>query len=156
MLFPAYPKNSQPPIQAIKNIQNKKLPILLIHSATDQKVPVVHSYQLYQEFKQQGFENVELVILPEGRHGYILQDEKIKPLYLQAVHNFYKKYQLPYDTTWTQQEFDWTKYDPSNLQNFIKFYEKNIEKKYQKFRTNTVIMITTIFIFFVIKKIMID
>ncbi len=132
MIFSAYPTDSIAPKEAIKKIQNKILPILLIHSLTDQKVPVEHSYQLYQEFKNQGFCNVELVILPEGSHSFLLQNEKMKPLYLQAVHNFYKKYQLPYNSKWTESTFDWTKYRPENINAHIQCYEKNILKMYKK------------------------
>jgi pimeloyl-ACP methyl ester carboxylesterase len=131
-IFPAYPKNSMTPLQAIAKITNKNLPILLLHSQTDAKVPVEHSYQLYQEFKNQGFVNVELIILPEGAHSFLLQNEKIKPLYLQAVHTFYKKYNLPHDSTWTQQHFDWANYRPTNIARHIECYEKNIQKMYRK------------------------
>ncbi len=146
MLFPAYPTNCQTPLQAIANITNKNLPILLLHSTTDTKVPVQHSYQLYQEFKNQGFVNVELVIFSEGNHSYLLKNETIKPLYLHAVHSFYKKYNLPYDATWTQQDFEWKKYRPENTESLIFEYEKNLENMYQqtikKYITATLIATT--------------
>jgi pimeloyl-ACP methyl ester carboxylesterase len=131
--FSAYPKDSIPPIQAIKQIKNKNLPILLIHSKTDQKVPVHNSYKMYQEFQRQGFTNVHLVILPDGKHGYPLQDEKIKPLYLQAVHSFYKKYNLPYNATWTNQNFDFDASRPSmqEMQDAIMAHETKIIQTYQ-------------------------
>ncbi len=132
MLFPCYPKDSQTPLQAIKNITNKNLPILLIHSATDKKVPVHHSLQLYQEFLNRGFTNVALVILPEGNHSYILQNENMKPLYLQAVHSFYKKYNLPYNSAWAQKDFDQIKYRPESLNYEIECYQRSIETIYKK------------------------
>lgn len=132
IIFPAYPKNSTTPLQAIQHIANKDLPILLIHSLTDQKIPVQHSYQLYQEFIRQGFTNVEIVILPEGAHSYLLQNEKIKPLYLQAVHSFYKKYNLPHDTAWAQQNFDQFKHSFENLEYELDCYHKSIEATYKK------------------------
>jgi pimeloyl-ACP methyl ester carboxylesterase len=153
MIFSAYPTDSITPKEAIKKIQNKNLPILLIHSRTDQKVPVEQSYQLYQEFKKQGFCNVELVILPQGSHSYLLQNENMKPLYLQAVHNFYKKYQLPYNSEWTKSDFDWKKYCPENIDAHIQCYEKNILKMYKKTMIKyttvaaiTAIMTTTLFL----------
>lgn len=139
-IFSAYQKNSMTTLQAISKITNKNLPILLLHSQTDAKIPVQHSYQLYQEFIRQGFCNVELIIVPEGNHSFLLQNEKVKPLYLQAVHHFYKKYNLPYDAAWTQEKFDWTKYRPYNIARHIECYEKNIQKMYRK----TIIKYTTV------------
>ena len=131
-IFPAYPKNSQTPLQAISKIINKNLPILLLHSKTDSKVSVIHSYKMYQEFVQQGFTNVHLIVLPEGAHSYLLQNEKVKELYLQAVHHFYKKYNLPYDAAWTKEEFNWKTYRPDNIERQIECYEKNIAIMYRK------------------------
>lgn len=94
-LFPYYnPATALTPQQAIKSIKNKQLPILLIHSKQDQVVPYQHSTQLYQEFIQQGFTNVDITILPTGRHSYLLQDEAVASLYQTSVQNFYQKHNL--------------------------------------------------------------
>lgn len=129
IIFPNYPKNAIPPINAIKNIKNKQLPILLIHSKTDEKVLYENSLMLYKEFKKQGFENVHLIILKTGRHSFLLQNKKIKPMYLNAVHTFYKMYDLPYKTTWTQKDFDLSAHKPSELkiEKIIHDYHANLE-----------------------------
>jgi len=96
-LFPKYPKrNPINPFNSIKDIKNKNLPILLIHSADDSVVPYEHSLMLYREFIDQGFTNVHILTIASGRHSYLLQNKQVKPQYLQAVHSFYKKYNMPY------------------------------------------------------------
>lgn len=132
-IFPGYPENSIPPINAIKNITNKDLPILLIHAQNDKRVSYQNSLMLYQEFKRQGFRNLHIIILPEGRHSFLLQDDCSKDIYLQAVHAFYKKYNLPYNAMYTKQEFDLQTYHPSddNIVTTINLYEKNIITTYK-------------------------
>ncbi|HSW75695.1 MAG TPA: prolyl oligopeptidase family serine peptidase, partial [Candidatus Saccharimonadales bacterium] len=127
-LFPAYPKNSITPIQAIKDIKNKDLPILLVHSKDDSSVPYEHSLMLYKEFKTQGFGNVHLVSIEKGKHSFLLQDKDAEPVYLKAVHSFYKKYNLPYDKSWATDSCD--PYNPNidTLKKVILAYEKRIKK----------------------------
>jgi pimeloyl-ACP methyl ester carboxylesterase len=97
-LFPKYPKvNPITPLGSIKNIKNKNLPILLIHSLDDTVVPFEHGLMLYQEFINNGFQNVHFVSIPSGKHSFLLQGTKSKEPYLRAVHSFYKKYNLPFN-----------------------------------------------------------
>ena len=143
-IFPAYPKDSITPIQAIKNISNKNLPILMLHAHTDQRVAMQNSYKLYQEFKHQGFTNVHLFILPEGKHSFLLQDEKMRPVYLKAVHNFYKTYGLPHDAQWIQQGFNFDQHQ-TDVQAVIEQFEQKIQNTYQTaIKRNAVIGATTI------------
>ena len=134
IMFPAYPADAVPPIQAIKQIKNKQLPILLIHSQTDQRVDHINSYKLYLEFIRQGFSNVHLAIMPSGRHSFLLQDETIKPMYLQVVHSFYKKYDVPYDATWTKTELNLQDFQPTTatMLQAINEHEEKIQDKYQQ------------------------
>ena len=129
-LFPAYPANSITPIQAIKNIKDKNLPILLIHSKDDASVPFEHSLMLYKEFKDQGFANVHLVSIFKGKHSFLLQNEAVKPLYLKAVHTFYKKYDLPYDKAWATETSDKYIPDMKTIKKVISAYEARIQKVY--------------------------
>lgn len=96
LIFPAYPKNVTQPIDAIKQIANKNLAILLIHSATDARVPAEHSVALHEEFCKHGFCNVKITILPNGKHSFLLQDPAIAPVYLHTVHSFYQTNNLPF------------------------------------------------------------
>lgn len=106
VLFPAYPQDSVTPLQSVAHIKNKKLPILLIHSQNDCVVPYSHSLRLYKEFIKHGFEHVYIVLIPEGRHAFLLQEPKAKDLYLKAVHSFYKFYDLPYDKMHASEDMD--------------------------------------------------
>ncbi|MFA5998622.1 MAG: prolyl oligopeptidase family serine peptidase [Candidatus Babeliales bacterium] len=129
-LFPAYPANSIPPLHAIKNITNKNLPILLIHSKDDSSVPFEHSLMLYLEFKKQGFTNVHLAAISKGKHSFLLQNKTAQPVYLKAVHTFYKKYDLPYDKAWATGTCD--SYNPNIVlvKKVISAYEAKIQKIY--------------------------
>jgi len=98
IIFPAYPENAIPPIQAIKNITNKDLPILIIHSQNDTDVSFLHALKLAQEFKTQEFNHVYLARIPYGKHAYLMEgDQETKDAYLQAVHTFYKQYKLSHN-----------------------------------------------------------
>lgn len=151
-IFPAYQKDSIPPIHAIKNIKNKNLPILLIHSRTDQRVHVQNSYKLYQEFKAQGFLNVHLVVLPDGQHSFALQNDLVKPLYLKSVNQFYKKYNLPYDLNWIDTNFDMNQLMPSTqeMQFMIDDYARKIIDAYE-FAVQKNIIISTVTIIMIME-----
>lgn len=156
-IFPAYPKNSIPPIQAIKQIKNKNLPILLLHAQTDSRVSYQNSFMLYQEFKCQGFNQVHLIVLPEGKHSFLLQDETIKPTYLKAVHSFYKTYGLPYDAQWIKEELDLNSLTPNNdvMARAITEYQTKINDTYQnalKRNALTAATISTLIIAYLILK----
>ena len=129
ILFPAYPKNAITPLQSIKKIQNKKLPILLIHSLDDTVVPYEHSLMLYQELLAQGFTNAHLITLPTGKHSFLLQDQNANPDYLKAVHSFYKKYDLPYDASWAAIDLATYAIDPQMVSSKIDTYKKLIQNK---------------------------
>lgn len=112
--FPKYHQNTTTPLESIKKIKNKNLAVLLIHSQDDSKVPYSHALQLYKEFFNNGFSNVYLLTIPQGRHAFLLQDSKVKSIYLQAVHSFYKKHNLPYDQQYAQD--DMKQYQPNMLE----------------------------------------
>ncbi|MDR3646079.1 MAG: hypothetical protein P4L22_00900 [Candidatus Babeliales bacterium] len=92
--FLGYYKPTGPqPIQSIKKITNKKLPILLIHSQEDSIVGVDHSRKLYESLLQEGFVHVHLLETKTGAHANLpfkLQVQK-------AVNAFYKRYNLHHD-----------------------------------------------------------
>lgn len=127
-LFPQYQASKAlTPFNAIPLIQNKDLPILLVHSQKDHVVPYVHSLQLYQQLLDHGFTNVHLILLPHGRHAYALQDETIAPLYAQAVHSFYKKYNLPHDATIAQDTIQETILTKEEIKQKTTAYQESIQ-----------------------------
>ncbi len=146
-LFPAYRKNSMSPIEAIKHIHNKSLPIFLIHSMIDATVPYQHSCKLYQEFKKQGFLHVHLIILPEGKHSFLLQNTNTQATYLQAIHAFYKKYSLPYNTTYNQKsDFNFTQLEQNltEINSILESYDQAILQTYQNSYKRNVLLTVTI------------
>ncbi len=134
-LFPAYPCNSVIPVNAIKDIKNKALPILLVHSKTDSKVAFVNSLRLYREFKQQGFNNVHLAAMPSGRHSFLLQDPEVRDKYLRAVHSFYKSYSLPHNEAYATADIKDYAYNLDQATQEIQSYEQMLEEQYNYSKT---------------------
>ena len=89
------------PIKVISKI-NTTIPILIIASCKDTYVPVANSAAIYNKFYECGFTHVYFLLLDEGQHGYLLEDEN-EHIYLNTVHAFYKKYNLPYHAACAQQ-----------------------------------------------------
>jgi pimeloyl-ACP methyl ester carboxylesterase len=94
-LFPAYQLGSIPPIQSIAHIQNKQLPVFIVHTQDDTRVSIDAAYKLYLALKQANFTDVYLCILDHGKHGLYTQGPD-KNIYLHALHSFYKKYGFAY------------------------------------------------------------
>ncbi len=95
-MFPLYDPLHEINAQAIKNIKNKALPIFILHSIPDSAVAISEALRYYAHFKHEGCENVYLIRLPEGRHGKVITNPNMAPLYLEALHSFYKAHNLPY------------------------------------------------------------
>jgi hypothetical protein len=150
-LFPQYePKLAITPIQAIQTIKNKNLPILLMHSLEDRKVHYTDSLKLYQTFIEAGFTNVHLCLLPQGRHSYLLQDEHVKDRYTQAVHSFYKKYCLPYNSEIETDNFKFTPLTKEEIKDQIQKYQKEILKAYHSAYQRNIYYSTAIIVFAVV------
>lgn len=137
-LFPNYdPETALTPLQAISKIENKNLPILMVHSQEDTIVHYSNSLKLYQAFIDAGFSNVHLTILPQGRHSFLLQNESIKHTYLNAVHSFYKKYGLPHNQELARTESTVYPLQKETIQKEIKKYEEEIIETYsQSYKRN--------------------
>jgi dienelactone hydrolase len=158
MMFPAYPAASIPPIDALQNIQNKKLPILILHSKIDKNIPFVHALKLYKAFKDNGFENVHLVSF-EGQHAYLLRDAREK--YLTAVHSFYKQYGLAHKAEYATKDMSFYAYDMQESQREIEAYEQGLKhqtKKTQKTLTRTGVLalggLVSAYVYYTAPKIM--
>ena len=93
-LFPNYPENALPPIQAIPYIENKNLPILLIHSQEDQITSIAESLALYKTFKKNGFNHIYLAIL-KGKHAHIITEDRNN--FFKVIHTFYKAFNFKYN-----------------------------------------------------------
>jgi len=125
-LWSGYKKDSLPPVQALEKIENKKLPILLLHSRNDQLFPFAsNGLRLYTAFKKQGFENVHLAI-PQGRHPFSLRDDK--DFYLKAVHRFYKQYGLPYNSLYAKGNIQEYSYDLDKAEQEIQAEKAELQK----------------------------
>lgn len=87
-----YDPNGIQPIKSIENI-DPNTPMLFIASAQDTVVPYKCSVELYKKLFEQGHENVYLLPLAEGKHGWIMQGPQ-KELYRDVIHAFYQKHKI--------------------------------------------------------------
>lgn len=83
------------PIKVVQNIQ-KDLPILIIASLQDDLIPALSTAAIYSKLIETDHPHVYFLLLEKGAHGYLLEDEDAH-IYLNTVHAFYKKYDLPYN-----------------------------------------------------------
>lgn len=142
-IFPAYDPYQEINAQAIPNIENKDIPIFIIHSETDSRVDLSESLRYYAHFKHEGFANVYFVRLPEGKHGHVITNPKMAPLYLQALHSFYKAYNLPYLEEHAQLDAQQLKeqFQPhvSDIAEEIKKDDENLITTYEHTKTRNII-----------------
>lgn len=127
-IWSAYPSDSKTTLQAVRDIKNKELPILLLHSKEDRTFPFFNALQLYSEFKKQGFSNVYIAPL-KGAHAWALRDDKEN--YLKAVHSFYKHHGLPYNEKYGTEDMKNYSYDFDKAQQVIKKSKQNLQNKIQ-------------------------
>lgn len=96
-----YDPNGIFPIKIAHNI-NKELPLLIIASLEDTLIPAANSAAIYHKLRDLGHQNVYFLLLDKGAHAYLLENDDT-PLYLNTVHAFYKKYDLPHNQTFATQ-----------------------------------------------------
>ncbi|MBP6870225.1 hypothetical protein KBC04_05055 [Candidatus Babeliales bacterium] len=93
--FPVYPKGSKNTIDTIPNMKNKDLPIFMSYAMKDTTFHFPSSaWKNYIALKKAGFKNVYLCQLQD--HGQNAQGHD-KKVYLESLHSFYKKFNLPYN-----------------------------------------------------------
>jgi dienelactone hydrolase len=96
-----YDANGIFPIKVAHNI-NKDLPLLIIASLEDTLIPAGNTASIYNKLRDIGHQHVYFLLLDKGSHAYLLENDDA-PLYFNAVHAFYKKYDLPYNETFAAQ-----------------------------------------------------
>lgn len=99
-IFSKYDKNYTTPIEAAPNVP-KNIPILIICSEEDTRVPAELSKKLYDELRATGHDQVHFIKLKHGLHGKLIEGAD-SDTYRNAVHAFYKKYGLPHNEEYAQ------------------------------------------------------
>ena len=94
-VFSQYNKEAATPLQAAETIP-LDLPILIICSEEDTRVPAASSENLYKKLRETGHNNVHLIKLKHGAHGKLIHGVDGET-YRNVVHAFYQKYDLPHD-----------------------------------------------------------
>ncbi len=98
--FSKYDKNYITPIEAAPNVP-KNIPILIICSEEDTRVPADLSKKLYDALRATGHDEVHFVKLKHGAHGKLIEGAASET-YRNVVHAFYKKYGLPHHEEYAQ------------------------------------------------------
>lgn len=83
------------PINVAQHI-NKNLPLLIIASLEDTLIPAANSASIYFKLQECGHKNAYFLLLDKGPHAYLLEHDDAY-IYLNAVHAFYKKHNLPHN-----------------------------------------------------------
>jgi len=114
-------------IQAIELVENipQDLPILIIASKEDSRVPIESSILLYNRLVETDHSNIHLLILEKGKHGNLFSGYEGQK-YQNVTHAFYKKYGLPYNKFFAKcgkYEFANTQPKSAGLAVFLSSYE---------------------------------
>jgi|GEM_PF-610638 hypothetical protein len=99
-IFSKYDKNYITPIEAAPKVP-KNIPILIICSEEDTRVPADLSKKLYDELRATGHDAAHFVKLKYGFHGKLIESADSET-YRNVVHAFYKKYELPHHEEYAQ------------------------------------------------------
>jgi predicted esterase len=94
-IFRNYNRNGITPLQQVL-ASPLHIPMLLIASEEDQLVPLWSTLRLFNAIRENN-ENAHLLVLPEGKHGKLITNERMRALYTAGVHQFYQEYGLPCD-----------------------------------------------------------
>lgn len=94
-IFGKYRPDGPTPIGSITNFP-QTIPVLIICSEKDSRVPAYSSENLYHALKNAGHQNVHFYKVPSGAHAKIISGN-YKSEYLQVIHAFYHAYGLPHD-----------------------------------------------------------
>lgn len=91
-------------LKSFVDICNKySIPVLFISSLCDNRVPYKNTYNLYQALKKAGLNHIHFITLEQSLHsGYSHDDHLDTKHYLKGIHNFYKMYDLPYNTVFLE------------------------------------------------------
>lgn len=99
-IFSQYKKRGVSPLSVATNIP-KDIPILIVCSKEDTRVPAWSSENLAKTLKDAGHPMVHSVTLETGPHGKLIKG-KNGHTYRNATHAFYKKYGLNHNPDWAK------------------------------------------------------
>lgn len=99
-IFSKYDKNYITPFEAASKVP-LNIPILIICSEEDTRVPADLSKKLYDELVRTGHPNVHFIKIKHGSHGKLIEGADSET-YRNVVHSFYKKYGLPHHEEYAQ------------------------------------------------------
>lgn len=114
------------PLKTVEGIPST-IPVMLVHSAHDNVVPINSSRRLYCQLTKAGHKHVYLLELASGAHGKALAG-KDGESYQYAVHAFYKRHNLPHNEVWAKKG--------ENLLNCCQPDIGEVQKRIKKYKYN--------------------
>ncbi|MBP7854558.1 DUF829 domain-containing protein, partial [Candidatus Babeliales bacterium] len=87
-VFPCFPQNALEPIDAIANIENKTIKILLMHAKKDAVISYDQALEFVQKCLELGFD-AQLIPFDSDQHCKIFKEKPDQ--YLTVVDQWYKK-----------------------------------------------------------------
>ncbi|MDR3646078.1 MAG: hypothetical protein P4L22_00895 [Candidatus Babeliales bacterium] len=137
-IFEYYDPDGMQPIDAIKNIQNKNLPIYIIHAKENDRISINQARKLYLKFLEYKFKNVYLVERHE--EDEISLNNKGYRLYQQTLHKFFRRWGLPHKKELFAEDIKIKNFKPS-AQVVMERMEQDEQEEYQKTISKTVILL---------------
>jgi alpha-beta hydrolase superfamily lysophospholipase len=98
---PYHKQNGIQPINHVADIDHS-IPLLFICSKKDRITPFEGCIELYKTSRKAGHRKVHILITDHGDHGFIFSSPTDGASTRNAIHAFYKKYGLPYETEWAE------------------------------------------------------
>ena len=99
-IFSQYKKRGISPISVAANVP-KDVPILIVCSKEECSVPAWSSEKLADALRESGHTMIHCVTLERGIHGKLIKGPD-GDKYRNAVHAFYKKYDLDHNSEWAE------------------------------------------------------
>jgi hypothetical protein len=99
-IFSQYKKRGVSPVSVATNIP-KHIPILIVCSKEDARVPAWSSENLAQALKDAGHPMVHCITLERGVHGKLIKGPDGE-MYRNVTHAFYQKYGLDHHPEWAE------------------------------------------------------
>ncbi len=99
-IFSKYDRTFITPLEAAAKVP-LTIPILIVCSEEDTRVPAALSKKLYEELIKTGHDKAHFICLKHGAHGKLIQGPD-STFYRNIVHAFYAKYELPHNAEYAE------------------------------------------------------
>ena len=134
--FPQFDINGIFPINIVHFIP-LDMPIMIVCVESDKTIPSKSYCMLYTLLAQTGHQHVYLLKLAAGNHGKLIMGPEGE-VYQNAIHAFYKRYNLPHEEQFAKKGEPILRFCQPNLQDMKKYVKKL--KRLQKKNKRTLLL----------------